>query len=197
MIINVLEYLENSEKRVPGKIVIADEKNSITYSQLIDYAKRIGTKILNETNSAKRKPIVVFVDRNIESLVSFMGIAYSGNFYVPIDIQMPKIRVELILETLQPIAALVLGTDIEYSKSVSPHLLTIVYEVSIKHSIDNEKLLNIRNNIIDTDPLYTTFTSGSTGIPKGVITCHRSVIDMTEIKIHFILTLQSKTFILL
>jgi len=34
--------------------------------------------------------------------------------------------------------------------------------------------------VIDSDPLYATFTSGSTGIPKGVITCQRSVVDMTE-----------------
>ena len=43
-----------------------------------------------------------------------------------------------------------------------------------------KKLAEIRIETIDTDPLYATFTSGSTGIPKGVITCHRSVIDMTE-----------------
>ena len=180
MVINVLEYLEASEKNAPNKIVFAEEDNSITYSELVDYAKSIGTCILKETNDAKGKPIVVFVDRNIESLVLFMGVAYSGNFYVPIDKQMPKMRVELILETLQPIATVVLQSDVEYAKSVSLELLTIVYEEAISHSVDNERLERIRRNSIDTDPLYATFTSGSTGIPKGVITSQRSVVDMTE-----------------
>lgn len=180
MIINVLEYLEVSEKRIPDKIVFAEENKNITYSGLVDNAKRIGTNILDKTNNAQKKPIVVFVDRNIESLVSFMGIAYSGNFYVPIDMTMPKLRVELILETLQPVAAVVLRSDIEYARSVSPNLITIVYENAINCSVNNQKLMKIRNSAIDTDPLYATFTSGSTGIPKGVITCQRSVIDMTE-----------------
>jgi amino acid adenylation domain-containing protein len=109
-----------------------------------------------------------------------MAIAYSGNFYVPIDMQMPKLRVELILQTLQPVASVVLRSDVEYAISVSPDLLTIVYEDAVKDKADYEKLAEVRKDTIDTDPLYATFTSGSTGIPKGVITCHRSVIDMTE-----------------
>lgn len=180
MIINALEYLEHSEKRVPNKTVFAEEKKILSYSKLADYARRLGTRIMTDTNDSKRRPIVILVDRNIESLVSFMGIAYSGNFYVPIDISMPKLRIELIFKTLQPVAAIVLQSDVEFVKSISPELLIIVYEEALNSSVDPEKLMKIRSGIIDTDPLYATFTSGSTGIPKGVVTCHRSVIDMTE-----------------
>jgi len=180
MIINVLEYLENSEEKVPAKIAFAEENSSISYSALVDNGKRIASCIINNTNYARKKPIVVFVDRDIVSLASFIAIAYSGNFYVPIDTQMPKLRIELILKTLQPIAAVVRNSDVEYVRSISSELLIIVYEDAIKYHIDIKKLSEIRRDTIDTDPLYATFTSGSTGIPKGVITCHRSVIDMTE-----------------
>ena len=177
---NVLEYLENSVSRVPNKVAFADDKRHISYRELSEHAKNIGYALFKQTDGARRKPIVVFVDRNIESLVCFLGVAYSGNFYVPIDIQMPKLRIELILQTLDPLATLVLRQDTAFAESVAPGLLTLVYEEVIHNGYEELELLKIRRSIIDRDPLYATFTSGSTGIPKGVITCHQSVIDMTD-----------------
>jgi D-alanine--poly(phosphoribitol) ligase subunit 1 len=43
-----------------------------------------------------------------------------------------------------------------------------------------EQLQKIRERSIDTDPLYINFTSGSTGVPKGIVVSHRSVIDFME-----------------
>lgn len=181
MKINVLQYLESSVNKVPNKIAFADQKNQITYKALGLSSKRIGSEIYRKTNGQIRQPIVVFVDRNIQSLVAFMAVAYSGNFYVPIDIQMPKTRVELILKTLQPLAMIVTKDNKSFSKKVAPKLISIDYEeYSSDGTIDEEILKEIRSKIIDKDPIYATFTSGSTGIPKGVLTCHQSVVDMTE-----------------
>ena len=181
MNINVLQYLESSVNKVPDKIAFADQKNQITYTSLQLHSKLIGSEIYRKTKSQIRKPIVVFVDRNIESLVAFMAVAYSGNFYVPIDIQMPKSRVELILETLRPLAVVITNDSKSFAAEVAPELIAIDYEKQVDQgTIDEEVLKFIRSEIIDKDPIYATFTSGSTGIPKGVLTCHQSVVDMTE-----------------
>src|SRR5690606_9923293 len=55
-----------------------------------------------------------------------------------------------------------------------------LYDEAIKTVCDDHALSLIRDRQIDTDPIYIVFTSGSTGIPKGVVACHRSVIDYIE-----------------
>lgn len=180
MVINVLHYLEDSVGKVPQKLAFVDENNALTYTDLYQQAQQIGSALFEKTRGEIRKPVVVFVDRNIESLVAFLGVAYSGNFYVPIDIQMPKMRVELILNTLNPVAMVVTPLSKKFSYEVAPDLIAVDYEEALGVEVQEAALKAIRRKIIDRDPIYATFTSGSTGIPKGVITCHQSVVDMTE-----------------
>ena len=45
---------------------------------------------------------------------------------------------------------------------------------------DENQLQQIRESMIDTDPLYCNFTSGSTGTPKGVLVAHRSVLEFID-----------------
>ena len=102
MIINVLEYLEYSYEKKTHKIVFSDEHNEITYEELVDKSKRIGSWISKRYN-VKNKPIAVLIDRNIESLVMFLGVVYSGNFYVPIDMNLPNERIKSMFCTISPI----------------------------------------------------------------------------------------------
>ena len=95
---NILEFLEQSSQKYFTKIAFSDDKNEITYGQCVENAQRIGTNLLSL--QAKRQPIAVMMDKNIESLTAFFGVVYSGNFYVVIDIHMPDDRIQSIFETL-------------------------------------------------------------------------------------------------
>lgn len=173
MYTNVLEYLENNTISEDAW-ALSDEKDRLSYGQLKDLARRTGTFITKHGNW-RGKPIAVLIDRNVWSIALFMGIVYSGNFYVPIDPTMPSKRIELILNTLQPVMIL----SAAEGRTVEGHEV-FAAEECLAGDIDHDKLSQIRTEALDTDPLYAIFTSGSTGTPKGVLISHRSVIDLVE-----------------
>lgn len=175
MITNVLEYLEASARRVPQKCAFADREKSITYQELEEQARKAASFILSR-GSFRNRPVAVVIDRNIESLILFLGVVYSGNFYVPVDHTMPEQRIKLIMDTLQPVMVLSSVRGVEWDG-----MELVPYENAVAACEENAALLAIvRKRALDTDPLYAIFTSGSTGVPKGVLISHRGVIDLVE-----------------
>ncbi len=174
MIYNVLQLLENNAINSPDKIALRDESNHVTYQEYVDRSKRIGTYILHHCN-AYNQSVAVLIDRNIDSILAFMGIVYSGNFYVPIDPTMPQERIGRIMEILKPVMIISCGKNITIEGYA-----TVPCEEMLASECDDRLLDQVRSSSCDVDPLYAIFTSGSTGTPKGVLISHRSVIDLVE-----------------
>lgn len=172
----IIEYLEETALRFPDKIAFSDLKEAFTFSSLLETSKRIGTCISYKV--APRNPIVVYMDKKAYNIAAFLGIAYAGCFYVPIDNQMPSERVNLIIETLNP--SLIIYDKITEKKLNEFSIPKINYNEVSASSINTEALTHIRQSSKTTDLLYVLFTSGSTGIPKGVTISHLAVIDFME-----------------
>lgn len=174
---NILQYLEEDAERFPNKIALADEASELTYIEYMQRAQVIGSYLLaNVTGGKINQPIAVLIDRNVDTVVAFMGILYSGNFYVPIEPSMPSERIRLILDRLAPICVLNAGNNNWGDKEV-----VRIADILCGNEPDKEALLEVRGRIVDTDPLNVIFTSGSTGEPKGVLKSHKAVIAMTEV----------------
>jgi D-alanine--poly(phosphoribitol) ligase subunit 1 len=175
---NILEYLEHSAATLPDKIAVLDPEKSTTYEELLDNARRIGSFLSEQ--EIPQSPVAVFMDKSVEALTAFMGIVTAGCFYISINMDQPPSRIHQILETSNAGSIITLGSDTNMVKEAGYLGKCFDYHEMIKHEIKVDALAKIRVNFLDIDPLYCNFTSGSTGIPKGVLVSHRSVIDFME-----------------
>lgn len=175
---NVLEYLENIVDKKADKIAYADENSGATFREVYDKSRAIGTFISKE--GYYNEPVVVFMGKHPSTIITFYGVIYAGCYYVPIDEEMPKHRIELIFQSLNPKVVICDSDTVNKTEDFGYKGKVYQYEDIIKTTVDDSILANIRERQIDTDPIYIVFTSGSTGIPKGVVACHRSVIDYIE-----------------
>ena len=196
---NVLEYLEATAERLPDKTAFADDKESLTFAQLLKMARSLGTYIMKKTDR-RRAPVIVMTDRTAVSIAAFMGVLCSGNFYVPMDNKMPVARMVSIAEQLKPAAIVFAENDRKTAERLAAEMFKMP-EAAENKAAENEaapapqliamadgfeceeddRALGARRaGCIDKDPVYAIFTSGSTGKPKGIVISHRSVIDFTE-----------------
>ena len=177
---NVMEYLDKIVLQYPDKVAFSNEDPGcdLTFEMVYDRSRAIGSLLSSKGYYAE--PVVVFMKKHPNAISAFFGCVYGGCYYVPIDEEMPKFRTELILQTLEPRVMICDDETREIALSMNFKGEILLYSEAIKAEIDDCALNRIRDKQIDTDPIYIVFTSGSTGIPKGVVACHRSVIDYIE-----------------
>lgn len=177
MINNVTVWLDQAEKNFPDKMAFCDEYQRVTFAELRKRAIALAGRIIDI--GSFKEPIAVIMEKSVEALIAFLGVAYSGNFYTVIDIDMPVSRREKIMEVLKPKVIISnLKNKIEFGKNEEANIIYI--DEAIESTFSENIVLKRRDKTCDTDLLYTLFTSGSTGVPKGVTICHRSVIDYID-----------------
>lgn len=168
---NVLEYLDAAADTYPDKRAVACGDSVYTYAVLRKSAKNIGA-LLSKLGH-KQQPVGVLAERSAETLILFFGVLYSGNFYVPLDPDMPTEKLKTILSDAG--ISVLLGTQETELRLAEAEYQGHYYTLQDAPEADCP--------LPDTDadePLYMVYTSGSTGKPKGVLKSHRAEISYIE-----------------
>lgn len=176
---NVLEWLEQTARRIPDKVMIADEDSSLTFDELKGLSRRYGTFLHDHVRVRPREAVAFYLEKSPQAFAAMLGSVYAGAFYSVIDTRHPASRVRAICETLEPAVVLVDEAHLAQAHELfdgTPWLL-LSLEEALAGEANDAALAAVRAQAQDTDPLYAVYTSGSTGTPKGVLAAHRSVLD--------------------
>lgn len=167
-----LDYFVQQCQKLPDKIAVSDGQNYLSYSELDALSNGLAKHLyLSGIRVGSKVPILL--ERSINMLVAILGVLKVGACYVPLDVSYPDERLLYVLNDSDAVSIITQHSLINKIKTLKGNEITIVTveEVSATSSV------NYYLNPKPEDIFVLFYTSGTTGVPKGVMQTQLGLIN--------------------
>ncbi|MCX6045377.1 MAG: AMP-binding protein, partial [Chloroflexi bacterium] len=170
---SIPQRFERIAARFADHLALKSPGYELTYQKLNRLANQIAHLLLTELTN-EPQPILLYCQHDVPAIIGVLGVLKAGKFYICLDPQHPQAVNQQIIAEINPVYILADQATIAVAEQLAPPGIRVVNIEAI-----NEQLLPTENpnQIIAPSALaYVTFTSGSTGQPKGVMEDHQDVL---------------------
>ena len=173
----IVKAIESIVHKQPDLVAIElPDLTTLSYRRLNTQANQLANYLIS-LGYKNGDCIAVCMDRCANLVVAFLAILKAGMTYVPVDTSNTRERIQFYVEDCN--AKCILSLDC-LSQNIPEVDVDIILVDRDEYVICKQDTKNINLNIDLQDVAYILYTSGSTGVPKGVEVYHRGLVSLAE-----------------
>ena len=170
------ELVEEQVSRAPDAVALVFGVQRLTYGELNDRANELAWRLI-ERGVDRGVRVGLALDRSADGIVALLAILKVGGAYVPLNPQHPAAR--LALELAQSGSRIVITQAKWLDKFADFVGATICLDLE-EDRLPERRTRNPERRAEPADLAYVMYTSGSTGVPKGVAVRHESLVNYAD-----------------
>lgn len=177
----IAQLFEEQVEKSPNAIAVVFGAQQLTYQELNQRANQLAHH-LHMLGGTANQLVGICVERSIEMLVSLLAILKVGGAYLPLDSNYPQERLAFIIQDSQ-ISTLLTQENLStiLKEKLANTLTNLIYVDRDWKTFEQYTSDNLNTSLLTVNNLaYVEYTSGSTGIPKGVCVSHRGVVRLVK-----------------
>ncbi|MFJ5985374.1 amino acid adenylation domain-containing protein [Lentzea sp. NPDC092896] len=168
----LLDLFETQTASTPDRIAVRLGETGLSYAELDASANQLAHRLRAAGVGADVR-VALYLERGLEMVVAVLGVLKAGGAYVAIDQRNPKDRISAVLSEVD--APVVLTLD--RVRHRLPSATAEIWPVDGVHAQAGAPA-GPGSGLDPENVAYVTYTSGSTGGPKGIAMPHRAVVNL-------------------